>query len=208
MSIAIETVRNANLTLEIMHDGDPRNPREEFDHVGRMVCGHRRYRLGDSAKTLGWTYRSENFDGWDELKAYLHDEQDAALVLPLALYDHSGITMSIGRGGGWDSGQVGFIYVTNAALAEYWPSSDPAERLEKARKCLEAEVQEYDAYLTGEVYAYTVTDEQGELLSSCGGFYGVETAQEEGQNALEYCVEECANRAAKTDAADAIGAHI
>ena len=34
-------------TLFIMDDSDPMNPREENDNLGKMVCFHRRYSLGD-----------------------------------------------------------------------------------------------------------------------------------------------------------------
>lgn len=34
-------------TLFILNDDDPINPREDCDPFGRMICWHRRYRLGD-----------------------------------------------------------------------------------------------------------------------------------------------------------------
>ena len=33
--------------LQVMLDEEPENPREECDLFGRMVCWHRKYRLGD-----------------------------------------------------------------------------------------------------------------------------------------------------------------
>lgn len=51
--------------------------------------------------------------------------EDYAVILPLWLYDHSGITMSVGSGGGgnpfadrWDSGCVGFAAVTKQLALE------------------------------------------------------------------------------------------
>ena len=53
--------------------------------------------------------------------------------------------------------------------------------LEKARTCLEGEVEVYDQYLTGDVYGYVVTkttvykhckETKEEEVDSCWGFYG------------------------------------
>jgi hypothetical protein len=93
-----------------------------------------------------------------------------ALCIPLGLYDHSGITIFHGRrslwdSAGWDSGQVGWHYVTKAKVDEEWNGD-----LDKARACLEGEVRIYDDYLTGSVYGYVI-DEDGD---SCWGFFGYE----------------------------------
>jgi hypothetical protein len=108
------------------------------------------------------------------------------IELPLYLYDHSGITMSTGAFGcKWDSGQVGFIYISRVKAAEEW-STDTEER---AIACMKSEVEHYDEYLTGNVHGYTVergtrtniTFEDGrdpetsiewEHEDSCWGFYG------------------------------------
>ena len=110
------------------------------------------------------------------------------VMLPLYLYDHSGITMSTGSFGcPWDSGQVGFIYMTREKAEENWPSlkDDPDALRLKAEERLEAEVEVYDQYLTGEVYGYVIEDDDGEEVESCWGFYGEEDAQQEGEKALK-----------------------
>jgi hypothetical protein len=38
--------------------------------------------------------------------------------------------------------------------------------------CLKQEIKTYDDYLVGNVYGYTITDEEDEMLDSCGGFVG------------------------------------
>lgn len=94
-------------------------------------------------------------------KAAIHEwMQENLCVLPLYLYDHSGITMNTtGFSCGWDSGQVGYIYVTKYT----WVKETKQEfSQEAARKALEAEVETYDHYLTGEVYGkilYRIYDE-------------------------------------------------
>ena len=87
-------------------------------------------------------------------------------ILPLFLYDHSGITMSTGCFScPWDSGQVGWIYISiEKAAQEGWKTP------EQAYKAMESEVEEYDHYLTGQCYGYVVEDADGEEIDSCWGF--------------------------------------
>lgn len=57
------------------------------------------------------------------------------IVLPLYLYDHSGITMNTtGFSCPWDSGQVGWIYASKEdALKEFGGKSFTASTLPKSR---------------------------------------------------------------------------
>ena len=85
-------------------------------------------------------------------------------ILPLFLYDHSGITMSTAAFScGWDSGQVGYIYLTK----EKWDQGFDRDFVqEEAAKYLTGEVETYDQYLTGEVYGkllHRVDDEDFEV---------------------------------------------
>lgn len=115
------------------------------------------------------------------------DGPHGVIMLPLWLYDHSGISMSTGPFIGraqhaeWDSGRVGFIYVTKDAVRKEfgWKKLTKA-RIRQIEKYLEGEVETYDQYLQGDVYEYAITDDEGNCLDSCGGFYGDE----------DYCLEE------------------
>lgn len=181
----METIGTKNgLTAKLIDDRTPNDPRDN-ENLARMVCGHRRYRLGDSARTLGWTFRADDFRGWFDVESHLEIHEDALVVVPLYLYDHSGITMSTGRFScPWDSGQVGFAYVTNEAAKAAWPSLEGAALVDVARECIEAEVREYDAYLRGDVYGYIIEDETGRELDSCWGYYGHEHAKAAALDAL------------------------
>jgi hypothetical protein len=168
--------KNGERILKVFFDECPESPRE-WSNLGTMICFHRKYALGDKS-----TLTTGMFDGWEELEKHLWDECDAAIVLPLHLYDHSGITMKVGSFSNlpqghveFDTMRVGFIYVSNEKMKE--------EKLTKehAEKILRGEVETYDTYLRGNVYRYELVKEnkcgecgtvQEELLDSCGGFYG------------------------------------
>jgi hypothetical protein len=150
-----------------MADHDPESPRE-WDNLGTMVCWHNRYNLGDE-------------DGEREYgtpEAFLDFIGDDVIILPLYLYDHSGITMNTsGFSCPWDSGQVGYIYVTlEDVRKEYNWTRITKERRERIEKYLTGEVETYDTYLRGEVYGFDIIreDEDGEEvdIDSCWGFYG------------------------------------
>lgn len=110
----------------------------------------------------------------DQLFYALASEKN--LILPLNLYDHSGLSMSvssfIGRAqhAEWDSGQVGWIYATADSIrAEYGNCS--AESVEKAKALLKSEVETYNYYLSGQCYGFRLY-ENGEEMDSCWGFLG------------------------------------
>jgi hypothetical protein len=163
-------------TLKIYIDPEPLNPRTESDNMGHMVCFHSRYSLGDE----GHGIRQSDFDSWDEVEDYLIKEMEAVVILPLYLYDHSGITMRTHSfNDRWDSGQVGFIYATRKDILDNWGGKKLTKELrQKAHDLLVGEVQDYDDYLTGNVYGYILEDESGEELWSCWGYAG-DTAVEQ-----------------------------
>lgn len=162
----VETFEVNGFTVEIHNDSDPANPRKEYDHVGTMVCDHRLYDLGDK-------------------KGSPEDIPDDAICLPLYLYDHGGITMSTSPFScPWDSGQVGVIYCTKEKAIKEWGKKRFTKKVEeRAIKYLVGEVEEYDAYISGEVYGYIVKDEDGIEIDSCWGYYGKKYAVEEGKEA-------------------------
>ena len=72
----------------------------------------------------------------------------------------------------WDSGQVGWIYVTLAKLRQEFSVRAVTKGIrERAIKQLEQEVKTYDDFLTGHVYGFIVEDEDGDQLDSLYGIY-------------------------------------
>lgn len=105
-----------------------------------------------------------------EMKELL-EQSGRFVILPLYLYDHSGITMSTGRFScPWDSGQVGWIYADADKIKKEYGELTP-ENIEKAFHVLESEVETYDYYLTGQCYGYQLFEGDTEI-DSCWGFLG------------------------------------
>lgn len=140
-------------TIAIDYDNDPMNPRD-WDNFGTMICLHGRYSLGDIQGL-----DNQDLHSWTDIHDYIEKDLGGVIILPLHLYDHSGISIKVGsyRGltphYGWDTGQVGYIYCTQADI-------DVAGiDMAKAEEILLGEIKTYDRYLTGQVYTYRITKE-------------------------------------------------
>ena len=158
-----------NYEIKTVQDFDPESPRD-WDNLGTMALFHNQYGLGD--KDHGFS--SSSYHSWDEMEADICRKKDIAVILPVYMYDHSGITINTtGFSCPWDSGQVGFIWISkDEARKEYGWKVVNQKRKDELKKYLVSEVNTYDLYLNGEVYGYEVTDSEGKHIDSCYGFYG------------------------------------
>ena len=61
-----------------------------------------------------------------------------------------------------------------------------SERLAMVEGWLKGEVETYDQYLTGQVYGFTISEEEGDEdeLDSCWGFYGLEHTTSEMESSM------------------------
>lgn len=212
MSDAIETFEVNGYTVEIKRDEGYESPRE-WSNVGIMVCFHRRYGLGDDKDTAAKRLRDgasskyvrvdgEQYEIGDVVSdPHLFREwiesgpKEVALAIPLYLYDHSCLALSAYRPSpywphaAWDSGLVGWVFVTRAILAEEKGIKRLTKNaLARVEKALLAEVKEYGQYLNGDVFGYAITDQDGEEVDSLWGLYGYDYAVEEATAAAE-CLE-------------------
>ena len=164
-------IENEKYKLEIFDDLNPCSPRE-FDNLGTMVCFHRRYNLGDETEL-----KSSDFSSWEELENYLYKEENALIAIPVFMYDHSGLWINTtGFSCPWDSGQIGYIYVSKEKVRREYSCKRISKKLKKMiREMLCSEVDLYNDYLSGNVYGFTLTNKENaeEIDSSCG-FYGTD----------------------------------
>lgn len=177
------------LKARIMQDEDPESPRE-WDNFGRMVCWHSRYYLGDVTESnqrrkVACDADGTEFPGVETFDEWWKQNGKGGIILPLFLYDHSGISMSTSNGSYpfndmWDSGQVGWIYATADTIRrEQLVKRISRTVREKTVECLVGEVKTYDEFLTGQVYDYMIEDADGEYVDGCSGFYGFEYCKEQ-----------------------------
>ena len=164
----MDEIKYKGYTIQVKQDDDPMNPRED-DNLGKMACYHSRYNLGDSHE-----YKTQ-----EEFKEWLRANEKKVIMLPLYLYDHSGITMNTTGfshcdSQRWDWGMVGVIYVTKECIKkEYSLKRNVNKRREEMVKdMLRAEVEVYDQYLRNDTYGFQIVNPDGEETDSCWGYYG------------------------------------
>ena len=154
--------RGAEEYVRIEIDPDPESPRS-WDNLGVIATWHRNYTLGDEQPE-------------EEPEEYIKSLPKYTIILPVYMYDHSGITLSTTAFScPWDSGQLGVIYATPTRIEEL------GVPLESVKQQLRGEIETYDQYVTGDVYGFTrfkmVTcetckHEEEEHIDSCWGFFG------------------------------------
>ncbi len=173
MNEAIRTEQYKGYKISFYQDEDSESPRE-WDNLGKMICFHRKYILGDKHNMRV-----------EELEAMM--QRKDIVSLPLYLIDHSGISINTVRFSDcdsqkWDWGQVGHIYVDlDTIRKEYNVKHVTKNKRDLVLKVLQGEVENYDKYLRREVYGYIITDSKGEQTDSCWGFY------DEFENTLKEC---------------------
>ena len=189
-------------------------PRESADEWLTALAVEACPRLGDiidNWDNAGFEWLYEKYEG--NLQTTLQviaDHTDSLVaavigkhyvILPLYLYDHSGITMNTGGFScPWDSGQVGYIVCNLQTARENWmlpESADwdtpvkswhlteegpvPITLREATEHSLRSEVEVYDQYLRGDIYGFVVEErhhcdkcdhEEWEHVDSCWGFFG------------------------------------
>lgn len=165
-AIVDEQKLNDGHVLKIFHDTWAESPRS-WDNLGTMAIFHKNYNFGDEVD-----FSSKDFDSWSEMEDYINNTLKAVICLPIYMYDHSGITINTtGFACPWDSGQIGFIYVTDDKMKKEYGNTYHLPHLESARKALLSEVLTMDQYITGQVYGFYL-EKNGETIDSCCGFYG------------------------------------
>lgn len=155
--------------IRILQDEDCPCPlNDDGTTLCRIAHWHRGYRIGAG--------RGENIR--DRMDTWITEYTGKGfIVLPLAMMDHSGVSYWIGsRGspsdpGGWDSGQVGYVWCT-------WQDArgmlgGPLKTLrERAVKRMTNEIKLYNWWQEGTCAGWTVAslEDEDEELASCWGF--------------------------------------
>lgn len=165
-----EKFMHEGLVVKIIQDEDAESPKDMGDPENLFLVGfHRQFdvrsasypgiRGPDDVRHGGW---SKNYH-----------------VFALNAYIHGGVALSLGTFScPWDSGQVGYVLVRRLSC---WKKRDKAEAAALSL------VEEWNQYLSGDVWGYVVEDTHGNQLDSCWGFYGQKWAVEEAKSAAEAC---------------------
>lgn len=173
-------------TYEVEQFSEDWDTPRDWDNLGVIVAWHRRYTIGDIQPSMPPS----------EWLAELYKNDPSAVVLPVYMYEHGGVTISTSPYGcEWDSGQIGYIYTTLDRVQKYY--KDDWRRMTKARRAtcevlLNDEIKIYDQYLRGEVYRYLIKDDDGEIVESGHGYYERDYCESEAQAMIKYLMQKAA----------------
>lgn len=180
-------------TLKIQHCNSADNPRE-WDNLGTFAGrNHRRYIFGDQELTAEPTeaklnalleigaiaestferlneYAPVNFSVEDT--DWIDDKfEENFIYFNVFMYDHALSTTPFNCS--WDSGRAGIIYVSRAKAREAFQVKRLTNKvIDKVKDVLKGEVAVYEQYINGDIYAFDLLDDNGEVIDSCGGFFG------------------------------------
>lgn len=169
------------------YDEHPCNPREEWDNVTTLVGWHRHYELSDP-KVRGDFPSPEHFCEW--LKEEREDGKEY-IVRVVYAYEHGGIMLQCSAfSDPWDSGQVGFVFVSKEKARQEWPAhkdESEDEWLKRIKGYIDGEIETFSDYLNGSVYGYEVFDNNGEPTDdSCWGYYGFQAIDDAVEEVRSY----------------------
>jgi len=166
MDTLISTETYKEYTIEIHYDDAPFDPRGD-DNLGMLWLAHGRYAFPqeiDIDPTETTVYDAIN------------EACDPPVILDVYMVDHSGLAFSFAPFGGYhghfDSGRVGFTFTTMEKIKDYLGFEELDEdRKAQIREILWKELQDFAAYVNGQVYGYKILKD-GELVDSAWGFLG------------------------------------
>ena len=169
MDTLTSTETYKNHTIEIHYDDAPLDPRGD-DNLGMLWLKRGRYAFPQEI----------DIDPTEITETAVYDAIDEACDPPILLHvymmDHSGLAFSFAPFGGYhgrfDSGCVGFTFATMERIKEYLGFEElNDDRKAQIREILWKELQDFAAYVNGEVHGYKILKD-GELVDSCWGFLG------------------------------------
>ena len=150
-------------TLEILHDDSASSPREN-DNLGTFAGWHRRYRLGDVQPQ-------------EDPRTYQAALPKGSLIVPVYMYDHSGVALSTSDfGDRWDSGQVGIYHMSPQDIINAYGKDTPETRA-RAVEGIKGEIAEYSDYLNGNCWGFEIQDADGNQVEACWGFIGTDVVE-------------------------------
>lgn len=161
-----------NRKLIVSYDEWAESPRT-WDNLSKMIFFGKHKHLGDKHNI-----NSDNYNGWSELEQAIRKEYNVVILKKVYAYSHGGMTISTSPFScPWDSGTLGFVIITKEDLKKEFgwkviTKKRLNEESNRLDKIIEGEVSVLDEYISGEVYQFSIENEEGDVEDSCSGFYG------------------------------------
>ena len=170
-----KTVEETKNRLKIYYDEYADTPRE-WSNLGYFITIDSNYNSPDKNDTMHDIVKetgqeAESLEEHIEMIKTQYEEATDEKVLsihPIVKYEHSGVYYSLGTKHGFDYSNNGFYIITDKTQKEI------GTKKKDFKKVIQGELDIYNKWANGEVYAFNLSDEKGEDVDSCGGFFDIE----------------------------------
>jgi len=177
----IETIQKPMLVIE--YDDSVPSPREDTN-LGYFITVDSKLNSPDTKEQLENIMRAsgdeaQNQEDHIQIMANLintETNEQVIAIYPITKYEHSGISFSLGTTKGFDNSNNGFYIITDKTLKEF--DEGLSKNTSGQKDVIQAELEEYNKWINGEVYRFTLYDNKGEEIDACGGFYDLEAVQQ------------------------------
>ena len=153
------------------------SPRE-WDNLGQFFVKSNDY-IANELETVLTNSGSESFDEVRDRCRSMSDMIDyldtqGFYAVPVCVYSHSGYYIYLGEPcDRFDSGYIGVYLVSKDKIREeYGKKRISKALLKKVDDVFEAELKVLNQCISGDCYAYVLTDAEGNTVDSLGGLYG------------------------------------
>lgn len=174
----IESIEYKDYQINIYRDTDECSPRDNCDYTSHFWNNTYSHTFDRRRETQFGDILDDN---GRLSKDFIKDH----IFVKVYLYSHSGESVSTSSfGDPWDSGLFGILAESKESVREESGAKRISPKLRKMIvERLTAEVNEFNQWLTGDVYGYTITplDDDEDVLDSCWGFYGDYNNREESE---------------------------
>lgn len=169
------TIEKPRLVIE--YDRDAESPRTWDGNIGYFITVDRNYGSPDEngdiqsiVKKTGEEAQNQK-DHMRLIEISMSEElnEKVLAIYPIVKYEHGGVSYKRGTTKGFDYSNNGFYIVTKES-AKYHSKLDK-ESIEQA---IDSEIETYNDYINGNIYRWTLYNEQGEQVDSGGDYYSIE----------------------------------
>lgn len=165
--------------LVIEFDEYSSSPRD-WSNLGYFITIDKNYKSPDKYQELEDIIRETGNEATSQeehiemIKNRIENETDEKVlkIYPVCKYEHGGINYFLETRQGFDYSNCGFYIITDKTQKELGTDKKDWE------KVINQELENYNKWVNGEVYRYTLYDNNGEIDDTCGGFYGLDDVKE------------------------------
>jgi hypothetical protein len=154
------------------------SPRTFCDNLGYFYTKENNYRSPDGDGSDIYKIMIESADDVPSVEEHIErmtkrinkeTGEKVLAIYPVTRYEHSGgVVYSVGIKKGWDYSLCGFYIITDKTqkLLDIAPKD--------FEKVVAQELADYTKWVNGEVYRFTLYNDDGGIEDICGGFYSLE----------------------------------